>query len=479
MQRFPADFQWGASTAASQYEGGFNEGGRGLAITDVMTAGRKERKVTWIDKFGSSHISPAIDFELPEGAQFAILEDYDYPNHEASDFYDHWKEDIELYGRLGLKSFLLTISWSRLFPKGIEEEPNPDGIAFYRQIFEELHKYNIKPVVTLWHWDTPLYLEEKLGGWKSRKTIDYYVHFARTCFTAFKGLVTTWLTFSEINGAIAQLDFDPEEFDPKVWKNAWQMTHHMLVASAQAVRAAHETDPANKVGCVITAEVIYPQTASPEDFFVTRETWERENFLAGDVLVNGAYPVYAAKHWKAHMAIPEISQQDREDLREGTIDFYALTYYHSHITGKNKVKHEDVNPMLQADRFGNTYDPAGLRIYLNTVYDRYGLPVLIVENGLGVTDVVEDGKVHDPYRIEFLKAHIDQLAMAIQDGIPVMGYMVWSAADLVSNVSGDRNKRYGLVYTDMDHGGIRIPKDSYYWYQNVIRTNGEDMAEPV
>lgn len=477
MQRFPADFQWGASTAASQYEGGWNQGGRGLAMTDVMTAGKKERKVTWIDKFGNSHASPVIDFELPADAQYAILEDYDYPNHEGSDFYHHWKEDIELFGRLGLNTFLLTISWSRLFPKGTEEEPNPNGITFYRQIFEELARHNITPIVTLWHWDTPLYLAEKLGEWTDRQMIDYFVHFAKTCFVAFKGLVTRWLTFSEINGPIAQLDFDPEEFDPQVWKNAWQRTHHMLVASALAVQAGHEIDPQNEIGCVLAAEVIYPRTSDPEDFFVTRETWERENFLTADVLINGEYPAYAPKHWKAHMAIPQILDEDRDILKKGTIDFCGLTYYHSHITGRNKAKHEEVNEVLQPDRYGNIYDPAGLRTYLNALYNRYNLPVLIVENGLGTIDKEENGQIHDPYRIDFLKAHIDQVAQAIQDGIPVKGYMVWSAVDLVSNASGDRSKRYGLIYADMDHDGVRIPKDSYYWYQKVIRTNGDD-TEP-
>ena len=477
MQRFPADFLWGASTAANQYEGGWDQGGRGMALTDVLTSGKTNRQVTWIDKYGNTHASNAIDFKLPDKAQYTILADRDYPNHEGSDFYHHWKEDIELYGRLGLKSFLLTISWSRIFPKGIEEDPNPDGISFYRQIFEELHKYGIKPIVTLWHSDTPLYLSEKLGGWSNREMIGHYLHYAKTCFAAYKDLVDTWFTFSEINAPIAALDFDTEEFDPQVWKDAWQATHNMLVASAMAVKAGHEINPNNRIGGIIQAEVTYPATTDPRDQLLARQIWECDNFLAGDVMVKGEYPNFAPRHWKAHMAIPEITEQDREILKEGIIDFYGLTYYHSHVISHNAPHKVRENSQITPDLNGIVYDPVGLRNFMIAAYDRYNLPMLVVENGLGTADTLEDGEVHDPYRIKYLDQHIDQVAQAIQDGIPVIGYMVWSAADLVSNATGERDRRYGLIYTDMEDGGKRYPKDSYWWYQKMIANNGEKAEQ--
>ena len=329
MQRFPAGFLWGASTAANQYEGGWNEGGRGMALTDVMTAGQKDRKITWIDKFGSPHASQAIGFTLPAQAQYAVLEDYDYPNHQGSDFYHHWRQDIDLFAQMGFKAFLLTISWSRLFPHGIEEEPNPDGIAFYRQIFEELRARGIEPMVTLWHGDTPLYLEEKLGGWSSRETVRLFVKYAETCFRSFRGLVKYWMTFSEINSLIAQIDLDPENYSPEIWQDAYQQTHFMLVASAMAVQIGHEIDPENRIGGILMAQTVYPKTPSPQDVQATLASWERNVYYAGDVMVKGAYPVFAPKHWKAHKIVLDITDSEREVLKKGTIDFYAFTYYNS------------------------------------------------------------------------------------------------------------------------------------------------------
>ena len=475
MQRFPAGFLWGASTAANQYEGGWNEGGRGMALTDVMTAGQKDRKITWIDKFGSPHASQAIGFTLPAQAQYAVLEDYDYPNHQGSDFYHHWRQDIDLFAQMGFKAFLLTISWSRLFPHGIEEEPNPDGIAFYRQISEELRARGIEPMVTLWHGDTPLYLEEKLGGWSSRETVRLFVKYAETCFRSFRGLVKYWMTFSEINSLIAQIDLDPENYSPEIWQDAYQQTHFMLVASAMAVQIGHEIDPENRIGGILMAQTVYPKTPSPQDVQATLASWERNVYYAGDVMVKGAYPVFAPKHWKAHKIVLDITDSEREVLKKGTIDFYAFTYYNSLMADREHGREAGQNPELQEDSWGNVYDPEGLRIFMNTIYDRYSLPVFVVENGLGSQDVLEGDRIRDPYRIEFLKKHINQVALAIQDGIPVLGYLVWSAADLVSNSTGERSKRYGLIHVDMKDGGRRRPKDSFYWYRDVIASNGEKL----
>lgn len=332
-------------------------------------------------------------------------------------------------------------------------------------------------MVTLWHGDTPLYLEEKLGGWSSRETVRLFVKYAETCFRSFRGLVKYWMTFSEINSLIAHIDLDPEKYSPEIWQSAYQQTHFMLVASAMAVQIGHEIDPENRIGGIIMAETVYSASPDPVDVQTTLSSWERNVYYVGDVMVKGTYPLFAPKHWKAHKIVLDITDEEREILKNGTIDFYAFTYYNSQIADREHGREAGDNPALKEDSWGNVYDPQGLRIFMNIIHDRYGLPVFVVENGLGTQDVLDEERIHDPYRILFLKEHINQVALAVQDGVPVLGYLVWSAADLVSNATGERSKRYGLIHVDMKDGGRRRPKDSFYWYRDVISSNGEKLEE--
>lgn len=330
MSHFPNGFLWGGATAANQYEGGWNEGGRGPALTDVTTGGTVDtpRMITWIDKYGSPHASPSHGFTLPEGASYAVLEDYYYPNHKGTDFYHHWKEDIALFAEMGFKIFRMSISWSRLYPKGIEEEPNQEGIEFYRNVFKELKAHGIEPLVTIWHFDTPLYIEEQMGGWANREVIDLFIRYATTCFEEYKGLVKYWLTFNEINNTIMFLDMAGAAADER-YTEAYQILHNEFVASAKAVQIGHAIDPDNRIGCMICGICNYPLTPDPDDMLAFQRAWEKNIFYCGDVQCKGEYPIFARRLWNEHNVHLDITEEDLKILKEGTVDYYTFSYYMS------------------------------------------------------------------------------------------------------------------------------------------------------
>lgn len=481
---FKTDFLWGGATAANQIEGAWNIDGRGPAKTDVTTAGsvNSPRLVTYIDQNGKSATLTRLQ-SLPQGAKYAVVDGYYYPNHDAIDFYHHYKEDIALFAEMGFKIFRMSISWSRLYPKGIEEKPNQAGIEFYRNVFNELHKYNIEPLVTIWHFDTPLYLEENLGDWKNRKLIDYFEKFARTCFEEFKDQVKYWITFNEINNTI---NFLPDDLDDSYYQDAYQHLHNQFVASARAVKIGHEINPNNKIGCMICGITYYPYSCNPQDVIYNLEKWQNGILYCGDIQCFGKYPVYAQKLWKKHNVNLTITQQDLIDLTEGCVDMYTFSYYTSQAVTQRKditktqgnMSFGVKNPYLNYSQWGWSCDPDGLYYYLNLIYDRYQRPLMIVENGLGAIDTVEkDGSIHDNYRIEYLRNHIQAMKKAVDDGIDLIAYTTWGCIDLVSASTGEMKKRYGFIYVDKNDDGSgtykRSKKDSFYWYKKVIESNGE------
>ncbi|MCI5724078.1 MAG: family 1 glycosylhydrolase [Erysipelotrichaceae bacterium] len=489
---FPKGFLWGGATAANQCEGAWNVDGRGPAKTDVTTGGsvNSPRLVTYIDKDGNPHAEPSNPKGLPEGAHYAVLDNYLYPNHDGIDFYHHYKEDIALFAQMGFKTFRMSISWSRLYPKGDEETPNEKGIAFYRSVFEELRKYDIEPLVTIWHFDTPLYLEENYGGWTNRKLIEFYTRFARTCFTEFKGLVKYWLTFNEINNTIMFLDMFGQKVDDADFQNAYQTLHYQFVASAKAVQIGHEIDPENKIGCMICGITFYPMTCDPADILLNRHTWEKNIYYCGDVQCKGKYPTFANRLWKEHNVKLETIPEDFEDLRKGTVDMYSFSYYMSTVVTTHEFKDKVSgnfsvgarNEYLKYSDWGWATDASGLQYYLEMMNDRYEKPLLIVENGLGAFDKVEeDGSIHDPFRIEYYREHIQAMSKAIDNGVNLIAYTTWGCIDLVSAGTGEMRKRYGFIYVDKQDDGTgdysRKPKDSFYWYKKVIASNGEDLSE--
>ena len=489
MAHFPEGFLWGGAVAANQWEGGWNLGGRGPAMTDVTTGGsvKERRKITYIDKDGN-HGTLDRHQKLPEGAHYAVLDEYHYPNHEAVDGYHHYKEDIALFGEMGFKQFRMSISWSRLFPTGLEKEPLKEGVEFYRDMFKEMHKYGIEPLVTIWHFDTPLYLEEHCGGWLNRETIDHFVRFATACFTEFKGLVHNWLTFNEINNTMPDPVFRPDCSDEE-FAEACQHLHYQFVASAKAVQIGHAIDPSNMIGCMICGICYYPGTCDPADIIENRHRWEEKIFYCGDVQCKGYYPTFAKRIWDEHNVKLDITEDDLDDLARGTVDMYTFSYYMS----QNVTTHKDVeivggnmsagsrNPYLEYSDWGWSTDPSGLDYYLEMIYDRYELPIMVVENGLGAYDTVEeDGSIHDPFRIDYYRKHIQAMDKAIAHGVDLIGYTTWGCIDVVSAGTGEMRKRYGFIYVDMDDEGKgsmnRSRKDSFFWYKKVIASNGEDLA---
>lgn len=469
---FPDGFLWGGATAANQYEGGWNEGGRGPSIDDVFTGG---------------------SVNTPRRITIPAQPDAFYPNHEATDFYHHWKEDIALFAEMGFKVYRMSISWSRIFPRGNEEGPNEEGLVFYDQVFDELAKYGIEPLVTLSHYENPLYLTTQYGGWKNRKLVDFFVHYAKTVMERYKGKVRRWLTFNEINMLSVPFGtFIAGGMLPEITteQDRWQAMHHQLVASAQAVRLGHQIDPENRLGCMIAYMCVYPRTCAPEDQLTQQAMDRLHNLLPGDVHVRGAYPSYARRLLAEKGVTLDITPQDEQDLREGTVDFYTFSYYDSRCVGTKQEGDPSTgngalggirNPYLPVTEWGWQIDPQGLRWVLNHLYDRYQIPLMVVENGLGAMDQREpDGAIHDPYRIDYLRAHIQAMAEAVADGVDLQGYTPWGCIDLVSASTGEMRKRYGMIYVDKHDDGSgdlsRHRKDSFYWYQKVIATNGQDLT---
>lgn len=396
---------------------------------------------------------------------------------KAIDFYHHYKEDIALFAEMGFKVFRLSICWSRIFPNGNEEKPNKAGLDFYRTVFRELKKYNIEPLVTLWHGEDPLYLENEIHGWASREMIGYFEHYVKTVVSEFKDYVKYWLTLNEINNRMMFLDLMPADIAERSKANTYQELHYKLVASARAVKIAHDIDPGCHVGCMIAHAVYYPSTCAPQDVLAAMKQSDRINYYCADVQVRGEYPFFAKQLWEKEQVHVEISEQDLIDLKNGIVDFYSLSYYSTQCLGagtileasKGNFTRGAKNPYLTYSEWGWAMDPDGLRFILNEIYSRYQIPIFIVENGLGAVDEVVDETVHDLYRIDYLRAHIDAMEQAIADGVKLLGYTTWGCIDGISASTGEMKKRYGFIYVDVDDEGhgtfARLKKDSFAWYK--------------
>lgn len=473
MSRMPDGFLWGGATAANQCEGGFDLDGRGIANVDVLPAGPDRRAV-----MNGTMKMLACDKE------------HYYPSHEAIDMYHHIEEDIRLFAEMGFKCYRFSIAWSRIFPKGDEEEPNEDGLRFYEKLIDECLKYEIQPLVTICHFDVPMHLVTGYGSWRNRRLVDFYLNFCRALFQRFKGKVKYWLTFNEINMLLhlpfmgAGLVFDPEENQMQV---KYQAAHHELLASALATKLAHEMMPDCMVGCMLAAGNFYPYSCDPMDVWAAMDR-DRDNYFFIDVQSRGEYPSYAWKRMEKAGISLEMNPEDLTVLKENTVDFISFSYYASRLTSANpelsrqtagNVMASMRNPHLKASEWGWQIDPMGLRITMNSLYDRYQKPLFIVENGLGAVDMPDEaGKIHDDYRIDYLRAHVQAMKDAVnEDGVDLLGYTVWGCIDLVSASTGEMKKRYGFIYVDKDNEGNgtlkRSKKDSFDWYKTVIETNGE------
>ena len=473
---FRKDFLWGGAVAAHQLEGAYNVDGKGLSIVDVVTAGTREKKRRITDGIVSGEY---------------------YPNHEAIDFYHHYKEDIKLFAEMGFKCFRTSIAWSRIFPNGDETEPNEAGLQFYDKLFDECLKYGIQPVITLSHFEMPLHLVKKYGGWRSRRLIHFFVKFAEICFKRYKNKVKYWMTFNEINNQANFLNEESVYFnsgiqyakEEKKEEVMYQAAHYELVASAQAVKVGHEINPDFVIGCMIAMCPIYPYSCKPEDILMAEKAMQKRYYFA-DVHVKGEYPCNILKYWERKQFHIDITEEDLSILKQGCVDYIGFSYYMSFaIDHKQNNPYYDYieeemlvkNPYVKAADWGWQIDPIGLRYSMNWFADRYCVPLFIVENGLGAYDKIEqDGTIADDYRIEYLREHIVQMKKAVEeDGIDLIGYTPWGCIDSVSAGTGEMDKRYGFIYVDKhnDQTGTlaRSRKKSFYWYKKVIETNGENL----
>ncbi|HEM2582784.1 TPA: 6-phospho-beta-glucosidase [Streptococcus suis] len=482
-KQFPKGFLWGGATAANQYEGGWNLGGRGPATSDTYIAVDPDKRKD-MSHFGKPVSRADVEFALADQEGL-------YPKRWGSDFYHRYKEDIALFAEMGFKTFRLSIAWSRIFPKGDELEPNEEGLAFYDAVFNELNKYGIEPLVTLSHYEFPLHLALEYGGWKNRKVIEFFVRYAETVFKRYQGKVKYWLTFNEINilGMVGYLSggllFEDGKNDLEAM---YQAVHHQFIASSLATKAAHEIDPENKVGCMLARMENYAATCNPDDVLAALKK-DQENLFYTDVQVRGAYPSYMKRFFKENNIQVVFEPGDEAILKQYPVDFMSFSYYMTSITRALPDKDKatagnlilgEANPYLEASDWGWQIDPVGLRITLNKLYDRYQVPLFIVENGLGSLDKVEaDGSIQDGYRISYLEKHIQQMYEAIEDGVELMGYTPWGCIDLVSASTSEMSKRYGFIYVDADDQGKgsfdRSRKASFYWYKDVIASNGANV----
>ncbi len=489
--KFDNDFLWGGATAANQYEGAYDENGKGLAIADVITNGSHTvgRRITWKNPVTGDIGTIGINGEpLPEGAQPAVLDGYYYPSHQATDFYHHYKEDIALMAEMGFKCFRMSVNWTRIFPNGDDEVPNEAGLQFYDDVFDELHKHGIEPLVTILHFDCPVALINKYGGWTNRKMIDIFHRYAVTLLNRYKGKVKYWLTINEINhiDRIPVMAFGTLETS---LQGRAQMAHNMFVASSMIVKSAHEIDQANKVGMMLAYKPTYPLTADPRNQILILEN-EQKILFYSDVMMRGKYPEYRLKMYEREGIVLDSKPEDYELIETYTCDFLSFSCYGGNTVTVDETKAVNVggnftqgvkNPYLETNAWGWSIDPYCLRLACNTLYQRYQKPLWIVENGIGWADELVDGKVHDSYRIDYLQKNISSMRDAVVlDGVDLMGYTMWGCIDIVSAGTGEMRKRYGFVYVDKNDDGTgtlkRIRKDSFYWYKKVIASKGEDLS---
>lgn len=468
-----ANFLWGGATAANQVEGAYNIKGRGQSNIDFLPYGVTRDAImtgerNWHDQSSETY----------------------FPSRKGIDMYHRYKEDLALFAEMGFSVYRFSISWTRIFPNGDENEPNYEGIHFYDSLIDECIKHGMEPLVTICHFDCPIHLIEKYGGWKSREMIKFYTKYCQTLFEHFGDRVKYWITFNEINMILhapfmaCGLYFDKDDNQEQI---KYQAAHYELVASAKAIEVARRMPYDLKIGCMLAAGETYPNTSNPKDVWAAKQI-DRESYFFIDVQVRGEYPSYGLKKLAKNQIKLDITHEDQELLRRNTVDYVALSYYSSSVASADPQINEQTegnlfptlpNPHLQKSEWGWQVDPLGFRITLNTLYDRYQKPLFVVENGLGAIDFLDnENEICDDYRIDYLSKHIQNMLDSIEeDGVEIIGYTTWGCIDLVSASSGEMNKRYGFVYVDADNEGHgtynRMKKKSFSWYKKVISTNGE------
>lgn len=466
LDAFANDFLWGASTSAYQVEGAWNEDGKGPSVIDMAAV-----------------VEGTTDFKV------------------SSDHYHHYKEDVKLFAELGLKAYRFSIAWTRIFPNG-DGEINMKGIEFYNNLINELVAHGIVPIVTMYHFDLPYALAEK-GGWSNRATADAFANYSKTLYEHFGDRVTYWLTINEQNMMILHGDVIGTSVHADDTANPlqdlYQQNHHMLLAQAKAMVLCHQMLPTAKIGPAPNISSIYPASSKPQDILAASNCSAIRNWLYLDMAVYGRYNNIAWSYLKERNALPNIAEGDMQIMANAKPDFIAFNYYSSTtvaastgdndknstgdqqiLVGESGMYKGESNPHLGVNEFGWEIDPIGFRNTFREIYERYALPLIVTENGLGAFDKVEqDGSINDDYRINYLAQHIEQIQLAITDGVDVFGYCPWSAIDLVSTHQGC-SKRYGFIHVDREEFDLkelkRSKKKSFSWYQQLIRSNSSQQV---
>ena len=486
MRKFPKGFLWGGATAANQIEGGYNEGGKGISVSDCA---KMKRDVSVKDYHKLNEVTTRDIEKALENLQDTV----NYPKRHGSDFYHRYKQDIALLAEMGFKVFRMSIAWSRIFPNGDELYPNEEGLKFYDDVFDELLAHGIQPLVTMSHYEPPIHLVLKYNGWYARELVSFFERYVNVICERYKNKVKYWITFNEIDsiirhpyttGGLVKDRFAGMNFE----EVCYQAMHHQFVASALATKICHEIIPDAKVGCMITKLSFYPMTCKPEDILESQKRM-RNIYAYSDTQVFGEYPSYLLKYYENHGIHIEKQEGDDEIMKNYPVDFVSFSYYMSSCVAADEDDLEKTagntvmalkNPYLPSSEWGWQIDPIGLRVSLVELYDRYRKPLFIVENGLGAKDALVNGKIHDTYRIEYYRQHFQCMYGAIaEDGVDLMGYTSWACIDLISESTKQMSKRYGFIYVDADDDGKgtydRYRKDSFYWYQKVIRNNSIDF----
>lgn len=470
---FPKNFLWGGAVAANQCEGAWDVDNKGWCVADINEF-RDDIDITkkYNEELDSNYVKKAMESN-----------DRVFPKRHGINFYYTYKEDLKLLAELGLKTFRTSINWARIYPNGDDLQPNEAGLKFYDELFDEIIKNGMEPMITISHYEMPINLTLNYKGWYSREVIDFFEKYCKTVFDRYHYKVKYWIIVNQIN-LIGHESFNhlgiAEDYVNDLQSAKYQGVHNEMVSCARATKYAHEKYPDLQIGMMLCGGPAYSATCKPEDELATLKHNQMEYFYS-DVLLRGYYPGYAFRFFEDNDIEVVFGENDEEDLKH-TCDFFSFSYYYSRIVTKESFENGNEalrNKELPANEWGWTFDPIGLRIMLNLFWDRYQKPIYITENGSGYYDKLEDNEIHDPYRVEFYRNHIKQMKEAIRDGVDLRGYYAWGPIDIVSCSSSEMSKRYGFIYVDLDDfgkgSGVRLKKDSFTWYQKVIKSNGEDL----
>lgn len=482
---FPKNFLWGGAVAANQCEGAWLEDGKAPNVTDIMV--------------GIASKDPGLKWnEATHKWEMALNPNKAYLSHEGIDFYHRYKEDLQLMAGMGFNCFRTSIAWGRIFPNGDETEPNEAGLRYYDDLIDTMNELGMTPVITLSHYETPLHLLTEYGGWSNHQLVKFWNRYVTTVFNRYKGKVKYWLTFNEVNNMMKMplvagglLCLDPADPTDPIGsiteKEKWQAYYNICVANAWTVKLCREIDPEAKVGCMLTCSSVatYPYDCQPDNVFGAYDAVRMSNFYFGDVFCLGEIPGYVKRVWREHDCTPVMNDDEIQLMKENTVAFFSLSYYRSSTFDHQAALGTDTggligkpNPYLKATAWGWPIDEKGMRYILNVLYDRYHLPLFIVENGIGLDEHLDaNGEIDDPERMSYIESHLKYVHEAILDGVDVMGYLYWGPIDVVSAGTGEMKKRYGFVYVDRFNDGTgtleRKIKNSYYRYKEIIETNGE------